>query len=265
MSFLLLLGHQSTEEELDKRYPPLGLCMFQAGLIYAAPPAVGAAGLAFNIELYWGLSYTIMGKKLQDRKITLLLCLAPIVHVIVFWGSIFHGLADLSSVQRDPSGIYCHIESKIPTLVTGGSVIGFVLLSVAIEAYTARFLWKRRSAFNELGRRESKNMFPLSLLVRVGIYTLIGAVAVIITIRLNVMPPNTGEYVASMHTLAIIPFSVALLFGSQRDILRVYFCARAKMPFDDNVPNKENGLNGPTSSHFDSEAHSRASSFQLTV
>ncbi|KAJ3898700.1 hypothetical protein F5879DRAFT_979651 [Lentinula edodes] len=49
ISFLLLLGHQTGAS------PSLGLCLFQAGLIYAAPPSVAAAGLAFIVEVSYHL------------------------------------------------------------------------------------------------------------------------------------------------------------------------------------------------------------------
>ncbi|KIK65040.1 hypothetical protein GYMLUDRAFT_39449 [Collybiopsis luxurians FD-317 M1] len=217
VSFLLLVGHQSTKEE-----PPLGLCMFQAGAIYAAPPGVGVAGFVFNIELYWRLSSAIMGWRIKERNVSWLLFITPIVHVIIFWEAIFYGLSDLPSIERDPSGIYCHVKQKIPTLITGGTVIAFVVLSTTVEIYTAYFLWKRRRVFHEVRRRLSQDIFPFSLFIRVVLYTLIGFIAIIITIRLNVMPENTPEYIASMHTLSIIPLSVAVLFGSQKDILRVY-------------------------------------------
>ncbi|KAF5392114.1 hypothetical protein D9757_003206 [Collybiopsis confluens] len=170
ISFLLLVGHQSTKEE-----PPLGLCLFQAGAIYAAPPAFSGdnnpsiGGLEWEPldlcsilrRLYWRLSSALLARRTRERSVTRLLVLTPfsqllvltpIVHVIIFWEAIFYGLSDVSTIRRDPSGIYCHVQSKIPTLITGASVIGFVVLSLLVQVgrvrglRTEELIWLRLSA-----------------------------------------------------------------------------------------------------------------------
>ncbi|KIK65035.1 hypothetical protein GYMLUDRAFT_94488 [Collybiopsis luxurians FD-317 M1] len=215
ISYLLLIGHQFSKEE-----PPLALCTFQAGAIYAAPSGGAVAGFVFHIELYWRLSSALLGRRIRERNVFWLLFLTPIIHGITFWSVIFYGLSDATLIQRE-NGIYCHIESKLPSLFVGGTVITFVVLFTAVEIYTAHFLWKRRQAFHEVRQRLSQDIFPFSLFIRVIVYTLIGFIAVSITIP-YLMPENTAEHLVSMQALAIIPLSVALLFGTQRDILQVY-------------------------------------------
>ncbi|KAJ7756506.1 hypothetical protein DFH07DRAFT_481743 [Mycena maculata] len=83
ISFILLIGHQSGPE------PPYALCVFQGGLIYAAPPAIAAAGFAFVFELYLKLSSTLRASEINGRFITMLLLIPPLAHVIVFWVAIF--------------------------------------------------------------------------------------------------------------------------------------------------------------------------------
>jgi len=217
ISFLLLLGHQSGPE------PPYGLCIFQAGLIYAAPTTVGAAGFVFVIELYLRLSSTLCATQVNQRHITILLFISPVAHCIVFWVAIFTGLSHQGSVQRSQGGLFCDINLSTPTLTTGISVIVFVLMMIVAEVYTAVYLFRKRSAFK--GIKSSSSIFPLSLFVRTACYTLGGGVAIILVVILN---SSLDSMFIMSDFLAIIPLFVALVFGTQRDIFGVYMFWKKK-------------------------------------
>ncbi|KAJ7756491.1 hypothetical protein DFH07DRAFT_820762 [Mycena maculata] len=226
ISFLLLLGHQSGPE------PPFALCVFQAGLIYAAPATVAAAGFAFVIELYLRFSSTLAVTELNGRCITILLFLSPIAHLVVFWVSIFTGLSqpigDDPIVQRSASGLYCNINSPVPTTVTGVTVILFIALMIITEVYTIIYLVRRRSGFR--GIRLPSGTFPLSLFIRTASYTMAGGLGIIlvdILMNSSAETSSNSRYVV-LDLMAIIPLSLALVFGSQADILGVYMFWRKK-------------------------------------
>ncbi|KAJ6576530.1 hypothetical protein DFH09DRAFT_1149593 [Mycena vulgaris] len=229
ISFLLLLGHQSGPE------PPFQLCIFQAGLIYAAPATVAAAGLAFVVELYFRLSSTLSVTTVNERRITILLFVSPLAHLIVFWVAIFTGLSQpvgdegVPIVLRDSSGQYCHINSSIPTTVTGVTVILFIALMIITEVYTVVYLIRRRSGFR--GIRLPTGTFPLPLFIRTASYTLAGGLGIILVdILMNSSAATSGSKYVVTDLMAIIPLSVALVFGSQMDIIGVYMCWRRKGP-----------------------------------
>jgi hypothetical protein len=221
ISFLLLLGHQSGPE------PPFGLCLFQAGLIYAAPSTIAAAGLVFVFELYLRLSSTLSASNVNDRHITILLFISPLTHCIVFWVAIFTALSHGGSlvVQRSTGGLFCDIDSSTPTLTTGISVVVFVILMIIAEVYTGVYLFRKRSAFK--GIKPSSGSFPLSLFIRTACYTLAGGLAIILVMILNMNTPDS-MFIFMSDFLAIIPLFVALLFGSQRDIMGVYMFWKRK-------------------------------------
>ncbi|KAJ6494865.1 hypothetical protein C8R47DRAFT_1117553 [Mycena vitilis] len=189
ISFLLLLGHQSGPE------PPFQLCVFQAGLIYAAPATVAAAGFAFTIELYLRLSSTLSISEVRKRHITILLFVSPLAHFIVFWVAVFTGLSQPLSpdgspgVQRTVDGLYCHINSHIP-----------------------------RSGFR--GVRLPTGSFPLPLFIR----------TVLVDILMNSKASASNSGLVVLDLMALIPLSVALVFGSQMDIIGVYMCCKRKGP-----------------------------------
>ncbi|KAJ7773346.1 hypothetical protein B0H16DRAFT_1512058 [Mycena metata] len=221
ISFLLLLGHQSGPE------PPLQLCIFQAGLIYAGPTAVAAAGFVFVVELYLRLSSTLSASQVNERHVTVLLCISPLAHSIVFWVAIFTGISEGGSrVQRGPGGLYCDIASSTPTLTNGISVIVFVLMMIVVEIYTVVYLFRKRSALKVVEPVEGS--FPLSLFIRTACYTLAGALSIILVVILN--SPGSEKAIFESDFMAIIPLFVALVFGSQRDIIGVYMFWKKKNP-----------------------------------
>ncbi|KAJ6619800.1 hypothetical protein B0H10DRAFT_1148285 [Mycena sp. CBHHK59/15] len=235
-SFLLLLGHQSGPE------PPFSLCVFQAGLIYAAPATVAAAGLAFVVELYLRLSSVLSQVQVNERHVTILLFMSPLAHLIVFWVAIFTGLAhppgpgSPSIVARSSSGLYCNINSSTPTTVTGVSVILFLAMMIITEVYTVVYLWRKRIGFR--GVTIACRIFPLPLFIRTATYTFLGGLGIILVdILMNSSASGSKDKFAVMDLLAIIPLSVALVFGSQMDIIGVYMCWR-KRRYDSDLDGK---------------------------
>ncbi|KAF5343357.1 hypothetical protein D9758_014179 [Tetrapyrgos nigripes] len=120
ISFLVLVGHQGGPQ------PSFSLCIFQAGLIYAAPPTVAAAGLSFIIELYMRLSASLTASQVNPLKITVLMFLSPLVHLIIFWEALFvsqssHHFIDLE-IHRPVSMDY-HISTWWAGLKAGCTVM----------------------------------------------------------------------------------------------------------------------------------------------
>ncbi|KAJ3842022.1 hypothetical protein F5878DRAFT_426098 [Lentinula raphanica] len=194
ISYLLLVGHQTGPE------PPLGLCLFQAGLIYAAPPVVASAGLAFVVELYLRLT-TMM---------------------VTFWIAMFTGLSNLGAIQRNSQQMFCHLLDDLPTTVTGILAAVLVVSMILLELYTIYYFWRQRGIFRDLRRRhQSGPIFPFALFVRVGIFTFAGGLGIIL---IDIMGKSTTAYISTgtMDLLAIIPILIAIVFGTQEDFVQMY-------------------------------------------
>ncbi|KAJ7170739.1 hypothetical protein C8R43DRAFT_980868 [Mycena crocata] len=231
ISFLLLLGHQSPSGP----DPPFALCVVQSGLIYAAPATVAAAGFAFVIELYLRLSSTLAVTEVKGRRITVLLFISPLAHLFVFWVALIVGLSHPTDddhppiIQRDVSGLYCNIKSNTPTTVTGVTVIIFIAMMIIMEVYTVIYLVRKRSAVRCI--KLSSGIFPLPLFIRTASYTLAGGLGIILVdILMNSKASKSGSKFVVLDLMAIIPLSIALVFGSQMDILSVYMCCKKKRP-----------------------------------
>ncbi|KAK7440642.1 hypothetical protein VKT23_016991 [Stygiomarasmius scandens] len=229
ISFLLLVGHQ------DGPDPPFPLCIFQAGLIYAAPATVAASGLGFVIELYMRLSSGLTMTELSHRKITVLMFLSPLAHLLVFWVGIFGGLSNQSAVERIPSGMYCHINASVPTMFTGVTTVTFLVLMVLLEAYTGYYLWRRRRGLVSLRSRGSDGSFPFKLFIRMAVFTLVGGMGMIMVDILMNTKSSASSADITLDLLAIIPLSIAILFGSQTEYLKVYMFWKKNLPQNEPV------------------------------
>lgn len=223
ISFLLLVGQQSGPE------PGLPICIIQAGLVYAAPPMVASAALLFVVELDMRLSCAIFSRRGRIRVIYWLCWGIPATHGIVFWITMILGLSDTRTVKRQISGAYCHIDQTAPTLITGILTIVYLVLMLIFEVYTVYHLVRQRRVVRKIRIRGSD--FPLNLFVRTFAFSITGGIAIIlIDILLNTSSPNT------INLFAIIPLAVALLFGSQLDILRTLMFWRRTEPEDTPKP-----------------------------
>ncbi|KAJ3773509.1 hypothetical protein FB446DRAFT_532019 [Lentinula raphanica] len=218
ISFLLLVGHQTGPE------PPFGLCLFQAGLIYAAPPGVAAAGLAFVVELFLRLTTTMDNRQLDLRIITGLLFLPPLAHQIVFWIAMSTGLSNRNMIQREPHQMFCDFAGKLPTTVTGSVTGALTVIIIMIELYTIYYFWRKRHIFGDLRRRyQSGPIFPFALFVRVGFFTIAGGLAILLVYQLNAPSSSSSDTGTLTDLLAIIPLLIAIVFGTQeQDLVQMY-------------------------------------------
>ncbi|KAJ7048827.1 hypothetical protein C8F01DRAFT_799809 [Mycena amicta] len=213
LSFLLLVGRQTGPE------PPLHFCALSAALIYAAPPMVAATAFFFAIELHLRLSSALSSRPVSDIFMYSVTRAIPVSHGVPFWVSLITGLSDASKIKRDPSGVYCHIvDNKLPTLLTGTLVFVFVVSMLIMEAFTIVHLFQKRVLVQAKRVSLKASDFPFRLFVRTVLYTIVAGFAVLVTILMN-----TNGIAATVSLLAVVPLSVALVFGTQKELLRAVF------------------------------------------
>ncbi|KAF7300592.1 hypothetical protein HMN09_00944200 [Mycena chlorophos] len=212
LSFAMLLGHQTGPE------PPLQFCAMSAALIYAAPVGASSATLFFVIELHLRLSSALFSRTMSNKFIYWVAWGIPLSHGVVFWTALLVGLSDVSKIQRDPTGIYCHVaDAKLPTLMTGTLVIIFLAAMLLMEVITIVHLVRQQAMVRQLRIRGSD--FPLSLFIRMVVFTFFAGFAIVLV---DVVMNATNATIIIM--LSFIPLSIALVFGTQAELLQVFFC-----------------------------------------
>ncbi|KAJ7268717.1 hypothetical protein B0H12DRAFT_1096266 [Mycena haematopus] len=259
LSFLLLVGRQTGPE------PPLQFCALSASLIYAAPPAVASAALFFVIELHLRLSSAIFSRSMSDTFIYWVAWGIPISHGVVFWVSLIVRTSEprhLHLLLAEQNRLACPMSPEYNAiqaayiviswttkcrafytalgsmnfnvtgrgLLTGSLVILFLGAMLLMEAFTIVHLVQQRAAVRN-AVRVRKSDFPLPLFIRTVLFSISGGFGIIMAdILLNVSSAVT------VILLAIIPLSVALVFGTQKELLRAVFLCRFSRNKEGAVP-----------------------------
>lgn len=87
---------------------------------------------------------------------------------------------------------------------------------IGVEIYTIIFLWRRKLSIKAVTVRGCA--FPIQLFIRTTVYTLVGGLGIILAVLLI----NTENNYQTLLLLPFVPLSMALVFGSHLDILKVY-------------------------------------------
>lgn len=225
---LLLLGQQTGPP------PKTGLCLLQAGLMYAAPPTLAAAATIFVLELYLRLVAAVRGTQFKEGPIYVMIWGLPAVPTIIFWVDGLIGVFNLAAVKRRPNGLFCHIEMYPPTLITGATTTLLILGMLWFEVLII-ILLARQGCFEagEMGNVKIGDGFPRSLFVRMIVISVTGLGAVIAIAVINLENLQGDPSSATLISLAIMPLSVSGLLLTQKDILAFYCGLRTRRdPYD---------------------------------
>jgi len=212
--YLLNAGSQFHAEEA----PPIGLCILQAGFIYAGPPACTTAVLCFITDITLGLRAVLVDGKRNPAFSTTLIVLPSIIFAAVF----FEAIALVNGnrgVHFDSAHMFCESNAygpqvKISALLTVVSLF----FTLCMEVWAVIMLYRNWSAVRSF--RRTRTDLQLSTIIRFGVFSLVvgfGAVLGAIAV------PNDVEGGAIWNIfLVTVPLLAAFAFGTRRDIISAY-------------------------------------------
>jgi len=207
--------------------PASPLCITQASLVFAIPPMLSASAFGAIYHVWFTVSSTLKGQAgLQNCTIrSLVLLLLPYVLVVSFGvvGVIIVLTRPLSNVSLARRVFYCSpfdsVYSNVAAVVSAVILLATLFFEIRICLIVRRNWIGLRNAGQGSG-------FDLSFTIRVcifGIYVLLGFLAAIASVF--------STTAISDLFLATVPVAIAFLFGSQKDVLRVWmFWKRDKDP-----------------------------------
>ncbi|CAA7269634.1 unnamed protein product [Cyclocybe aegerita] len=214
---LLLLGQQTGPP------PSTGYCLFQATFVYGTPVFYAWYACSFMLHVYLSLRRTMGGYAAMPKKYSALFHILPCsVFFLIVLEVVIYGLLHKSSVERDPSGMYCNIRDRLPNKITAGFSIVPIIPLLVIEVLVYRAI--RHHTWREAGKTNWRNADHLTpeVVMRVLIFGVCPIGALIIGI-LQYFAWDTDHGGAELNLgLAMLPTLVGLIFGTQKDILRVW-------------------------------------------
>ncbi|KAF9060334.1 hypothetical protein BDP27DRAFT_1339819 [Rhodocollybia butyracea] len=213
ISFSLLIGQQTGG------CPAFGLCLFQAALVYAGPPANAFATVAIILQLYFQTTARLNNAKNPQWQTTLISVAPPSLYILIFALIIVFGFLNPSQIQRDTTGMFCGISSGVPTQIGAALVASLSIIMLFFEVKTFTLLYRNWAMFRHI-RAETKNSVnsvSLTMIIRVSVFSFLPILALGISL---VSATSTSSNLAHIST-ASLPGAAALIFGTQRDVLSV--------------------------------------------
>ncbi|KAJ7118986.1 hypothetical protein C8R44DRAFT_187296 [Mycena epipterygia] len=212
--YLLNVGSQFHGENS----PPIGLCILQAGFIYAGPPACTTAVFCFLTDMTLGLRTVLFNTKRNQFIMSTLIVVPSIIFACVFFEAIVLVNGN-RGVHFDTTHMFCESDNKGPQ-VKISAVLTMISLffTLCMEVWTITMLYRNWSAVRSI--RRTRTDLQLSVMIRFGVFTLVvGFAAVLGAITL----PNNVQGGAVWNIfLVTVPFLAALAFGTRRDIMSAY-------------------------------------------
>jgi len=212
--YLLNAGTQFRPSEA----PPIGLCILQAGFIYAGPPACTTAVMCFLTDMTLGLRALLTNTKRNQFVMSALILLPSIIFACVFFEAIALVNGD-RGVHFDATRMFCESNTKGPQVkISAALTMISLFLTLCLEVWTVYMLYRNWSAVRSF--RRTKTDLQLSVMIRFGVFTLVvGFAAVLGAVTL----PNNVQGGATWNIfLVTVPLLAALSFGTRRDIMSAY-------------------------------------------
>ncbi|KAJ7491041.1 hypothetical protein FB451DRAFT_1221840 [Mycena latifolia] len=212
--YLLNVGSQFHGEDA----PPIGLCILQAGFIYAGPPACTTAVLCFITDMTLGLRAVLFNGKRNKYFTSALILMPSIIFACVFFEAIVL-VNGTRGVHFDSTHMFCESNTKGPQVkISAVLTVISLALTLAMEVWTVVMLYRNWSAVRSI--RHTKGDLQLAAMIRFGVFSLVvGFAAVLGAVTL----PNDlfGGAIWNIF-LVTVPFLAALSFGTRRDIMSAY-------------------------------------------
>jgi len=222
-SLLLYAGKTSGPE------PSQTLCLFQASLLYGMPGLTSTAAFILVLQMFLVIRISYQGKEFVEHEHMIRLWVMLVAPYFAFFicvlATITVGAAYPERISRDRRFFYCSVKSD-PLTNTLMTYAAFVLTATfVLEVWTMCILYKRRLALRRQGSSLRTTMelnFPLRI-IAFGFY-------IIIALSLSVLSVKSPESPVPDLVIASAASVVILIFGTQRDIIRVLCFWRAEEP-----------------------------------
>ncbi|KAJ7042019.1 hypothetical protein C8F04DRAFT_1078046 [Mycena alexandri] len=198
--------------------PPIGLCILQAGFIYAGPPACTTAVLCFIIDMNYQLR-VVLNNGTKKKTLVSTLTLLP---SMLFACTFFEAIALVNGnrgVHFDSAHMFCESDHAGPQVkISAVLTVISLFLTLCMEVCTIMQLYRNRVAVQAL-RCTQADVQP-QVMIRFGMFTLIVGLAAVlgaIAIPNNVL----GGGIWNIF-LVTVPLLAALAFGTRWDIMSTY-------------------------------------------
>ncbi|KAF9533911.1 hypothetical protein CPB83DRAFT_415150 [Crepidotus variabilis] len=197
-------------------------------MIYSTPVLSAASTLVFLLEILLDIKHALRFQVVSLTVKTLLLAIPWIFFFFTFFFALGIGITQPSSLERHPSGMFCHLTENLMGQITTLFVLVFIQLMLIVGVWIATTI--RREGINWIEKSRSFNF-----IIRITLFVMIPLIAICV-LGFQYFSSDLGINVAAVNVVyAILPTLAAATFSNQKDILSVWkFWPSAEG--DDDVP-----------------------------
>ncbi|KIK70040.1 hypothetical protein GYMLUDRAFT_538302 [Collybiopsis luxurians FD-317 M1] len=199
------------------------VCLTQAALVYANPVLTGftSLGMCLHVLLYIRAALKVPMLHVNAITSTLLAVIPYIIWIVMFISLFLVGHANPRAVEISPSGYYCHLELREPSLVSSGVAIIACIGVAAAETWMAIKVHRNRASL-------ARTSQPLAFIIRVLLFCFVDLFTFVVGILfITHSTRNRGIFLLSLRLL---------IFGTQNDILQVWMFWRTSSQPETHVP-----------------------------
>ncbi|KAK0444331.1 hypothetical protein EV421DRAFT_389954 [Armillaria borealis] len=226
-SYLIIIGQQTGDG------PSIGLCTFQAAMIYSSNPFVTSAALSLTFELFIKLKAALNRTgPLSEKWAWGLVLFPPSIYLVVFIWVIAVGIGHPNLVERDNLSMFCHIRVSediglAQPFVVSATVTLLVLILITIfSVWNSVILVGYKRKTGEFISEDS-SPFRMSIFIRrTALVTALTVLGIIMAVTSFVQPSQHNSPGWNL-SLTAMPICAFLLFGTRMDLIRVWFCLGA--------------------------------------
>jgi len=205
------------------RPPDHALCVAQSALVYSAPLLASSATITLVTHLMINILMVLATSpdKIRSSLISVALVIFPwVIWMAVFVGVLFFGINHATLVQLSPNGTFCVLaESNLPKLTSIWATIACTVL-VAEEVIIGILLYRHRDVFSGVSQ-------SFTMAIRMGIFSILGLAGIGVALVYTITKHRGIQF--DILIAAISP-AAAIIFGSQKDILRVWIFWKTYQP-----------------------------------
>ncbi|KAH8110669.1 hypothetical protein DFH11DRAFT_1514159 [Phellopilus nigrolimitatus] len=205
---LLYSGEQS------KPQPEFSVCLAQASTIYGSTVGVAAATLSLVLQLWMEFKNVKLARDSQASTLTnaQLLLLPWAFFLFITIGALVYGAKNPSTVSIRWV-FYCTLSSSAVIYTVCAFTLVFLAFTLVFEGSVLRTLYKASRQFKAV------NQTSYHLMLRVTFFTAYSLTTFIISIIIVLKPTSIFAYIF----VSTLPLAVFLVFGTQKETLRVWF------------------------------------------
>ncbi|KAJ7494386.1 hypothetical protein B0H11DRAFT_2004419 [Mycena galericulata] len=214
--YLLNVGSQFDNEVV----PPIGLCILQAGFIYAGPPACTVSVLCLVTDMALGLRSAIYNGKRNKILMSALVVMPSIIFASVFFEAIVLVNSN-RGVHFDSAHMFCESDDQGPQVkISAILTVISLALTLGMEVWAVYILYRNRSVVRNIRRLQTGTDLQLSVMLRLAVFSL--AVSFAAGLGAVALPANSLGGAIWNIFLVTVPLLAALSFGTRRDIMSTY-------------------------------------------